>query len=107
MNLNHINLTVEHVLETRTFLERYFGLHAVGEGAAGMAFLTDDNGTFISVLKGSDVSYPKTFHIGFRQASESQVNALHQRLLDDGINAPAPGGFTGRGRSTARLRAAF
>lgn len=53
------------------------------------------------------VSYPATFHIGFGQASEEQVNELNERLRADGfaVEPPArhhawtfyvqaPGGFT-------------
>jgi lactoylglutathione lyase len=108
MKLNHLNLTVSNVLETSTFLKKYFGLQMRGKGNANMAFLFDDNGMVISLLKGTDVHYPETFHVGFIQESEERVNAINQRLKDDGFEVnPAqkfhgswtfyfqsPGGFT-------------
>ena len=109
MKLNHINLTVTDVSETVKFLEKYFGLQSQG-GNKGMAFLYDDDGLVLSLMKASrdtEVKYPDTFHIGFGQESEKQVNEINQRLRDDGFNVEppqrhhawtfyvqAPGGFT-------------
>jgi lactoylglutathione lyase len=108
MKLNHLNLTVSDVPGTSAFLGKYFGLQARGKGNANMAFLSDDNGAVISVMKGADASYPETFHVGFIQESQERVNEIHQRLKNDGfdVNPPqklhgswtfyfqSPGGFT-------------
>jgi catechol 2,3-dioxygenase-like lactoylglutathione lyase family enzyme len=121
MKLNHLNLTVPDVLETRRFLETYFGLQgkvnpytgqSTDEGAENRNFavLFDDEGlvlTLIGAGKRSKVEYPETFHIGFIQESEDRVNELYQRLKTDGFNVEppkrlhawtfyveAPGGFT-------------
>ena len=108
MRLNHLNLTVTDVPAASAFLERYFGLRRTG-GNAGMAFMMDDDGFSLSLMKGraADVTYPGTFHIGFSVASEEQVDAVNRRLREDGYDvAPperhhaytfyvaAPGGFT-------------
>lgn len=90
MKLNHLNLTVTDVPATKTFLEKYFGLHAVMEGNDNMTFLSDGDSMLLSMFKGTDVSYPKGFHIGFMQESEAQVNEINQRLKDDGYDVPAP-----------------
>lgn len=90
MLLNHLNLTVENVPETQAFLTNYFGLNPVGGGNANIAFLTDENGTFISLIRGRDVQYPDTFHIGFRQASDEAVNELHRQLVEGGFEVEAP-----------------
>jgi catechol 2,3-dioxygenase-like lactoylglutathione lyase family enzyme len=77
MRLNHLNLTVTDVPAASAFLERYFGLRRTG-GNAGMAFLTDDDGFVLSLMKvgrAASVAYPSTFHIGFSVASEDQVDA--------------------------------
>jgi lactoylglutathione lyase len=95
MKLNHLNLTVSDVLETHTFFEKYFNLRPMGKANANMAFLRDDNGMVISLFKGEAVQYPDTFHVGFIQDSEAQVNELHQRLLDDGFTTSAPQKFHG------------
>jgi lactoylglutathione lyase len=109
MKLNHLNLTVTDPVATSEFLARYFALRA-GGGNRGMQVLYDDQGLVLTLIKGraEDVKYPPTFHIGFIQPSESDVDAIHARLREDGydIDAPArlhgawtfyfaaPGGFT-------------
>ena len=112
MNLNHLNLTVTDVLVTRDFLEKYFGLRGMG-GNKNIALLSDDNGmvltlTSMKVGDETEVRYPATFHIGFAQQSEEQVNEINRRLKGDGLDVPppskqhgcwtfyfqAPGGFT-------------
>ena len=106
MKLNHINLTVTDVTAAATFLEKYFGMKYQG-GNKGMAFLFDDEGLILSLMKAKEGSYPGTFHIGFGQPTEEKVNEINQRLRQDGYDvAPperhhawtfyleAPGGFT-------------
>ena len=90
MKLNHLNLTVTDVMKTSEFLEKYFGLQAIGKGNRNMAFLSDDNGMVISMFRGSRVNYPETFHIGFIQESSERVNELNKRLKDDGFDVPEP-----------------
>lgn len=109
MKLNHINLTVTDVRAASAFLEKYFGMRSTG-GNASMAFLTDDDGfvlTLMKVGKTTKVTYPGTFHIGFFVESKEQVDTINRRLKEDGYDvAPpeqhhaytfyveAPGGFT-------------
>jgi catechol-2,3-dioxygenase len=112
MNLNHLNLSVTDVGESRAFLQKYFGMRDLG-GNANIGFLSDDNNfiltlTSMKVGNESEVKYPATFHIGFAQASEDDVNEINKRLREDGYNVPppskqhgswtfyfrAPGGFT-------------
>jgi lactoylglutathione lyase len=112
MNLNHLNLTVTDVQETRKFLEKYFGMRGKG-GNDNIAFLTDENGMILTLTsmklgKETEVRYPANFHIGFGQPREEAVNAINRRLKEDGYDVPvpsrqhgswtfyfrAPGGFT-------------
>jgi lactoylglutathione lyase len=112
MKLNHLNLTVTDVSETRAFLEQYFGMQSRG-GNSNIALLSDENGmvltlTSMKIGRESEVRYPATFHIGFIQESEERVNEINRRLKDDGFDVPppskqhgswtfyflAPGGFT-------------
>jgi DNA-binding MarR family transcriptional regulator/catechol 2,3-dioxygenase-like lactoylglutathione lyase family enzyme len=109
VRLNHVNLTVTDVPGAARFLETYFRLEARG-GNAGMAFLTDDDGFVLTLMKarGADPpAYPSTFHIGFFIDGEDRVDDINQRLREDGFEvAPptrshaygfyveAPGGFT-------------
>lgn len=91
MKLNHLNLTVPDVAETRTFFETYFGLTPIGEAPNdAIAALFDDDGFVLTLMRGEEPSYPRMFHIGFGQESEEQVNVLHQRLHADGFEVSPP-----------------
>ncbi|MFD0590169.1 VOC family protein [Paenibacillus sp. GCM10027627] len=107
MILNHLNLTVTDVKASSEFLQHYFGLKLGGERGNGFAALFDDNGLVLTLMKGAEVSYPKTFHIGFAQETEEKVNEIYRQLTEDGYEAEppqrahawtfyvkAPGGFT-------------
>jgi len=111
VKLNHLNLTVTDVQEAHGFLEKYFGLRSMGGGNASMAGLFDDNGLSLVLMTAGhskELAYPASFHLGFMQETEEQVNAINQRLKDDGFSVPpprrlhgmwtfyfqAPGGFT-------------
>jgi lactoylglutathione lyase len=111
MKLNHLNLTVTSVPDAHAFLEKYFGLRNMGAGSEQMAGLFDDNGLSLVLMtagRSREVAYPASFHLGFMQESEEEVNAINQRLKDDGFAVPpprrvhgmwtfyfeAPGGFT-------------
>ena len=107
MKLNHLNLTVTDVAAAADFLEKYFGLRRAPGGNKAFLALFDDDNLVLTLMKAGQVEYPRTFHIGFSQASEQHVNEMYQRLKDDGFdgNPPqrshawtfyvkAPGGFT-------------
>jgi lactoylglutathione lyase len=92
MRLNHVNLTVTDVAAAARFLESYFGLRA-GGGNAGMAFLTDEDGFVLTLMKArrSDPpAYPSTFHIGFFVDREDRVDEINRRLKYDGFDVAAP-----------------
>jgi catechol 2,3-dioxygenase-like lactoylglutathione lyase family enzyme len=109
VRLNHVNLTVTDVAAAARFLETYFALETRG-GNAGMAFLSDDDGFVLTLMKArrSDPpAYPSTFHIGFFIDSEDRVDEINRRLRQDGFEVEppershaygfyvqAPGGFT-------------
>jgi catechol 2,3-dioxygenase-like lactoylglutathione lyase family enzyme len=103
MKLNHLNLTVPDVAETRRFLETYFGLQGSvnpytgepvegAESRSGFAVLFDNAGMVLTLMKGkaSDIHYPPTFHIGFIQESEEKVNELNRRLKEAGFDVQPP-----------------
>ncbi len=92
MRLNHLNLRVTDVPATVRFLETYFGMRSMG-GNSGMAFLTDEGGFVLTLMKASratELKYPANFHIGFAQPGEEEVNAIYRRLKEDGYDVPAP-----------------
>ena len=93
MKLNHLNLTVRNPVETQTFLAKYFDLRSMGKASTKMAFLSDDNGMVLGLFppgKEGQVRYPETFHIGFIQETEDQVDVINSRLKADGFDVPAP-----------------
>ncbi|WP_068773411.1 VOC family protein [Paenibacillus sp. FJAT-26967] len=107
MKLNHLNLTVNDVHAAREFLEKYFDLQTRHTRGNSFAVLFDDDELVLTLMKGNQVNYPKTFHIGFIQETEERVNEINQRLKDDGYDVEppqrahgwtfyieAPGGFT-------------
>lgn len=110
MKLNHLHLMVTEVPSTSAFLETYFGLQNRG-GNAGLVVLSDDEGfvlTLMKVGKEGSAGYPTNFHVGFFLESAAKVDAVYNRLKEDGYAvAPpeqfqhsysfyieAPGGFT-------------
>jgi lactoylglutathione lyase len=96
MKMNHVNLTVTDVPQTRRLFETYFGLTRSRElGNDNFDVMFDDDGSAITLMKGDEVSYPKTFHVGFIQESEEQVNEINQRLKDDGFDVEPPKRFHG------------
>jgi catechol 2,3-dioxygenase-like lactoylglutathione lyase family enzyme len=116
MNLNHLNLTVPDVQATEEFLKKYFDLKTVTTRGDSFTLLSDDQGMLLALMKGQ-AEYPKSFHIGFVQESDEQVNKINQRMKEDGIDVDpprnahgwtfyvqAPGGFTVEVLSLERLK---
>jgi lactoylglutathione lyase len=108
MRINHLHLMVPDVPAASSFFEKYFALRKTS-GNAGLTVLLDEQGFVLTLMKRSSKSssaYPDHFHVGFFVDSESRVDAIHQHMRDDGIEAaaprrahaysfyaPAPGGF--------------
>lgn len=100
MRLNHLNLTVTDVGAAKSFLQKYFGLTAESRAPDDERFclLRDDDDMAIALMRGApnaDVTYPRTFHIGFVQPTEKTVDAINQRLVDDGYDVRPPRRFHG------------
>lgn len=93
MKLNHLNLSVTDVNAAYQLLTTYFGLQNMAGGNAAMRGLIDDNGSTLILMQSehkAEVHYPRSFHIGFMQTSEAEVDAFNQRLRDAGFEVPAP-----------------
>ncbi|MFC4619822.1 VOC family protein [Camelliibacillus cellulosilyticus] len=90
MKHNHLNLTVTDVPAARKFLETYFGMTCQASRGNGFAGMFDDDGFVLTLMKGREVQYPKTFHIGFPQASKEEVDRINQRLKEDGFDVQPP-----------------
>jgi lactoylglutathione lyase len=92
MRVNHLHLMVPSVPEAAGFFEKYFKLRTA-RGNAGLTVLLDDAGFVLTLMKMSSRSagaYPTHFHIGFFLESEAQVDALHGRMVADGLDVAAP-----------------
>ena len=91
MNMDHVNLSVPDIQETRAFLETYFGLRFLGPPDTNKIIVAvDDNKTIVALSNFSNAShydYPDAFHIGFNQPSREAVDAIHQKMIDNGIKA--------------------
>jgi catechol 2,3-dioxygenase-like lactoylglutathione lyase family enzyme len=99
MKLNHLNLTVPDVSQTRQFFEKYFGLRCLAEpGGEALVVLVDESGfvlTLNNFSHATEVKYPGAFHIGFRQENRERVDEIHQRLKADGFDVKTPKEFHG------------
>jgi lactoylglutathione lyase len=92
MKLNHLNLTVTEVAETRKLFETYFGFTGLKElGNDKFIVLFGEDGFVLTLMRGAQVRYPETFHIGFIQESEERVNEINRHLKEDGFDVNPPG----------------
>jgi catechol 2,3-dioxygenase-like lactoylglutathione lyase family enzyme len=92
MKLNHLHLMVPDVPEASGFFEKYFELRKTG-GNAGLTVLLDDAGFVLTLMKmssRSSTTYPQNFHVGFFLDSEAKVDALNERMRNDGLEVAPP-----------------
>ncbi|SHE36874.1 hypothetical protein SAMN05444392_101190 [Seinonella peptonophila] len=52
--------------------------------------MLDEDGFVLTLMKGKEINYPKTFHIGFSQRSEDQVGEINKRMKKDGFDVKPP-----------------
>jgi lactoylglutathione lyase len=99
MRVNHLNLTVPDVRQTREFFETFFGLKCVADlGRNALAVMIDESGFILTLNnfeKASEVEYPGAFHIGFMQDSRERVDEIYQQLKAGGYEAEPPREFHG------------
>ena len=88
MKLNHLNLCVPNVLESRSFYEQYFGFQSQIKGSDALAILKGPD-EFLLVLsnlhKEESLCYPKDFHVGFTLNNEQELQALFNDLKGAGF----------------------
>jgi catechol 2,3-dioxygenase-like lactoylglutathione lyase family enzyme len=97
MRLNHLNLTVPDVDQSRRFFETYFGLRCLMD-RGNIAVLMDESGfvfTLSNFDKATEVHYPGAFHVGFMQDSRERVDEIYARLKTDGFDVKTPKEFHG------------
>ncbi len=94
MKLNHINIPVSNVQETKQFLETFFGLECiVQKGEDTFVGMRDEAGTTLAINNFKQVeavSYPELFHIGFFQDNRDKVDQIHKRLKEAGFEPEDP-----------------
>jgi lactoylglutathione lyase len=99
MQLNHLNLTVPDVSQTRSFFETHFGFRCIVErGPAAPVVLVNESGfvlTLNNFEKAKEVEYPGAFHIGFMQDRRERVDEIYKELKAAGFDAPPPREFHG------------
>lgn len=105
MKLNHANLAVADVHATADFFTRHFGFTLRDIKGDAFAILKDGRGFVFNLMiptKGEEVSYSRTFHIGFCVPEEDGVRGGHSELSDAGYelspvqsNTRIPGGAIG------------
>ena len=93
MKLNHLNLVVPDVRETRDFLQTYLGFRPSSQNADNFVMMFDEDNFLLSLSQASENApprYPAAFHVGFMQSSEEKVNEINQRLKDNGFDVKPP-----------------
>jgi catechol-2,3-dioxygenase len=90
MQLNHLHLMVSDATGAAEFLSTYFGMSPLPGARDKFVVMADGAGMVLTLMQGRDHAYPKNFHVGFAQAKRSVVDALWQRLIDDGHHPSTP-----------------
>jgi catechol 2,3-dioxygenase-like lactoylglutathione lyase family enzyme len=86
MKLNHLNLPVADVQNARAFFEKHLDFTCIDTRPNDVLSVLKGKEDFTLVLMNGKENYPEAFHIGFFLKNEEDVNALHTRLKEDGIN---------------------
>ncbi len=98
MILNHINIPVENVEDTRQFFEQYLDFNCIEvKGKNDLAIMKGTDGFTLVLMsqafnKNELNSFPSAFHIGFLLATRQQVIDKYNKLKTSCIameNAPA------------------
>jgi catechol 2,3-dioxygenase-like lactoylglutathione lyase family enzyme len=95
MNLNHLDIPVSDVAQTRTFFERYFGFKEVFSREDGLTVLLDEDGfalTLSPLPEGQLMKFPVGFHIGFNVDCEDDLFEAHRKLVTAGVPIVRPVG---------------
>lgn len=98
MIINHLNLSVNDVAGSRVFLEKYFGLQSVEGTNPGDTFIAmrDEAGFVLTLMeKKENLSYPKTFHLGFLRQGKEKMFQIYERLKEDQYAVDEPGLYRG------------
>lgn len=95
MNLNHLDLPVPDVAQTKAFLERFFDFKETYTREDGLTVLRDEDGfalTLSPLREDQAVHYPDGFHIGFNVDSEDDLFETHRKMVSAGVAIVRPMG---------------
>ncbi len=71
-------------------------MHERGDGV--LAIMRDRGGMLLALShfrKAEAVVYPRDFHVGFYLEDRQAVGAMYDRMIADGLKAPAPRALAG------------
>lgn len=94
MKLNHLNLPVPDVAETQTFFEKYFNFTRTEVKVEhALTVLKGEDGFTLVLMseafnRNGNAAYPDALHIGFLVEDSAQVDAMFNRLTEDGLSVP-------------------
>ncbi len=90
MRLNHVQLHVSDIAESRRFYARHFGLARAVHEEPGFVILAAEDGGLLALHLGAppDPSQP-TGHFGFQVADATAVVAAHARFVAEGLAVSA------------------
>lgn len=93
MHLNHLNLPVDNLAESRALFEDLLGFQFLVQHGDVIAILSDGHGFTLALANaarfgGSTPRYPESFHVGFLLDQPELVDQTYDRVVAAGI---APG----------------
>lgn len=82
MQLNHLDLSVDNVIQSKEFFENFFEFKSVyDKQSEDIAVLTNDEGFSLVLQKNqSNKPYPDSFHIGFILDNVEKVYQTYEKL---------------------------
>jgi catechol-2,3-dioxygenase len=92
--LNHTNLTTYNVPALKEFFCSAFNFQVVDERTDKLAVLRNSDGFLLTLMHDKRMTpergYPGMFHVGFLQATQREVDLMHETLRVLGHIAPEP-----------------
>ena len=91
MKLNHLNLPVENVNESRNFFENYFDFKCIEEKGNDALVVLKGSDDFILVLmsesfnRDAHSSFPSAFHVGFLVDTKEEVIEQYNKLKNGNV----------------------
>jgi len=92
MKLNHRNLPVENVKESRIFFKNYFDFKCIEEKGDNALVVLKSGDDFILVLMSQSFnrdeysSFPSAFHVGFLVDTKEEVIKQYNKLEDGNVD---------------------